>query len=413
MELTESGGIEINTFARDQVNWQYIFMHDQCSPFYKRKLGASPPFTSIKEVPFTTKEELRKIAKYDLLAVEKKHICHFHESSGTTGIPSASWYTKRDLENGGKEITESGINLSEEDMVLIRFPFSMFVPAFFVLHAAYQTGAGVVPASSRNTVTPYPKVIELMIELEVTVFAGIPRELELLAETAGKLNMNIREAFPHLRGILVAGELLSPNRKSYLERVWGVPIFNLYGSTETGNVARMCDSGVLHLSEENYYVEVYDESLEKELHRGERGIAVITTLTNQGAPLLRYASGDLISLHDSHCRCGSKLPELRHYGRAADCLTIEDTKIGLYELQEVVYSLDQVPLAWQVRETEKGFHISTQFLDPIPSKEELAVQVAKHNLPGEVTLSFDESLFDTSLLLDKEISRKPVYIVKK
>ncbi|MDF2855423.1 MAG: phenylacetate--CoA ligase family protein [Neobacillus sp.] len=384
------------------------------SPFYKSKLKSMNFYSSIKDVPFTLKDEIRKTSKYDLLAVDKRLISHFHESSGTTGIPTTSWYTKRDLETGGKEIAVSGIKLNDNDLVLIRFPFSMFVPAFFVLHAAYQTGAGVIPASSRNTVTPYPKVLELMTELEVTVFAGIPRELELLAETARQLSINLKESFPHLRGILVAGELLSPRRKAYLEGVWGRPIYNLYGSTETGNIAKMCEYGVLHLSEENYYLEIYEESLKAEKAVGEVGVAVITTLTNQAAPLIRYVTEDLVSIHPSKCQCGSSHLEVRHYGRAKDCLTIGDKTIGLYELQEAIYSLDQVPIAWKVRETEDGMNIVMQYSEPVLLlKGVIQEHYKKNNIPGTITLSLDETLFDTSTLLNNEISRKPVYIEKR
>jgi len=398
---------------KKEIDFAPLLEKVQDSPFYKKKFRTIDAFTSIKDIPFTTKEELRNTSQYDLLAVEKRLISHFHESSGTTGIPSISWYTKGDLETGGKEIAESGIKLTDNDLVLIRFPFSLFVPAFFVLHAAYQTGAGVIPASSRNTVTPYPKVLELMTELDVTVFAGIPRELELLAEAARQMSINLQEAFPHLRGILVAGELLTPKRKAYLEKIWGRPVYNLYGSTETGNIAKMCEYGVLHLSEENYHLEVYEESLEAEKDLGEIGVGVITTLTNQGAPLIRYVTEDLVSLHQSRCECGSHQLELRHYGRTKDCLTIGDNTIGLYELQEAIYSLDQVPIAWKVRETEGGINVVMQFTEPLLlSKGVIQEHLIKNNLPGTITLSLDETLFDAYMLLNKEISRKPVYIEK-
>ncbi|CAN7539854.1 phenylacetate--CoA ligase family protein [Rossellomorea sp. LjRoot5] len=409
------GGRDINTYVKSRIEIDLGSLLEKVlgSPFYANKLKSKDSFSSIKDVPFTTKEELRETSKFDLLAVKKRRISHFHESSGTTGIPSVSWYTKEDLETGGQEIAESGIKLNDNDLVLIRFPFSLFVPAYLVLHAAYQTGAGVVPASSRNTVTPYPKVLELMRELEVTVFAGLPRELELLAETALQMSIDPQDAFPHLRGILVAGELLSPRRKAYLEKVWGRPIYNLYGSTETGNIAKMCEFGLLHLSEENYYVEVFEESLESEKSLGEIGVGVVTTLTNQGSPLIRYATGDLVSIHDSKCRCGSNHVEIRHYGRANDCLTIAGKTIGLYELQEAIYSLEHVPIAWKVRETDSGMDIALQFTETLSlSNDEIKEHLLNCNLPDGINLRIGEILFDTSALLDKEISRKPVYIEK-
>ncbi|WP_332693645.1 phenylacetate--CoA ligase family protein [Halalkalibacter lacteus] len=384
------------------------------SPFYQKKLIEISRPHSIKDIPFTTKEELRRASKFDLLAVEAKFISHYHESSGTTGIPSTSWYTKNDLETGGKEIAASGIKLNEDDLILIRFPFSLYVPAFLVLQAAYYKNAAVIPASSRNTVATYTKVLELMTELKATVFAGIPRELELLAETASQLSLNLHDALPNLRGILVAGELLSPCRKAYLEKQWGKPIYNLYGSTETGNIAKMCEYGVLHLSEENYLIEVYDEDLNQEKKIGEKGVAVITTLTNQGSPLLRYVSEDLVSLHNTNCKCGSNHLEVRHYGRLKDCLSYGSKTLSLYDFQEVIYSLEQIPIAWKVQEKDYGIEIFMQYNEDLHQTKGAILEflTEKIDIPGKIDLTLDKQLFDTSMLLNNDTSRKPVYIEK-
>lgn len=150
---------------------------------------------------------------------------------------------------GGRQLKECGVRLTSEDLVLIRFPYAMALPAFLMQHAAWQTGAGVVPASGRTVVTPYPRVLSLMKHLSVTVLAGLPREMELLAEAARLGGSEPSKDFPALRAICVAGELMSDKRREHIEKLWSVPVFNMYGSTETANIATMCENGTMHIVE--------------------------------------------------------------------------------------------------------------------------------------------------------------------
>lgn len=223
------------------------------SPLYKRKLSDYAlngiGLSHIQTLPLTTKEDLRKAGIFGHLAVDMKEIAQYHESTGTTGEPSAAWFTQKDLMIGGRQLKECGVRLTSEDLVLIRFPYAMALPAFLMQHAAWQTGAGVVPASGRTVVTPYPRVLSLMKHLSVTVLAGLPREMELLAEAARLGGSEPSKDFPALRAICVAGELMSDKRREHIEKLWSVPVFNMYGSTETANIATMCENGTMHIVE--------------------------------------------------------------------------------------------------------------------------------------------------------------------
>jgi phenylacetate-CoA ligase len=384
------------------------------SPFYRRKfpVGISE-FNSFEDIPLTTKEELRSAGSMGLLAVERSLISHYHESSGTTGQPSSSWFTREDVVHNAQQINLSGLKLHKEDLVLIRFPYALFLPAYLIQEASYQCGAGIVPASSRNNVTTYPKILQLMKDLEVTVFAGLPRELELLAETARLLDIDIQTEFPKLRGVWVAGELLTPNRKFHLEQLWGIPVYNLYGSTETGNIAVMCSEGRLHYSEDDYFIEVFDEHMNT-VPQGERGQAVITTLRHEGSPLLRYANGDIISVHPSRCACGSTDQEIRHYGRMSERMNSGNQMMDSYDIQEVLYGLDPVPIAWSVRERDNDCELVLEYSDEQYSNEEKLKQYLYEDLgPGyQPTFVRENSLLDRSELLVSKSSRKPQYFLK-
>ncbi|MDB5054253.1 MAG: hypothetical protein JWM44_2303 [Bacilli bacterium] len=388
------------------------------SPLYKEKLSKynlnGVGLEHIQTLPLTTKEDLRKAGAFGHLAVEMKEVAQYHESTGTTGEPSSSWFTQEDLRTGGRQLKECGVRLTAEDLVLIRFPYAMSLPAFLMQQAAWQTGAGVVPASGRTVVTPYPRVLQLMERLRVTVAAGLPREFELMAETARLIGSTPSNNFPPLRAICVAGELMSDKRKEHIEKLWGVPVFNMYGSTETANIATMCEYGEMHIVEQDFYVEVLQEDGAGPIAHGERGFAVITTLSHQGSPLLRYFNEDIISVEHSVCACGRTGGKLAHYGRSKDRIRIDDTVLDAVDLQEAVYSLSPAPDAWKAIGQENGLHFLLDSHDSGKWSEE-AVRShlsGKLHVPVTVEIVADSRLLDRVELVKNVPSIKPVYIQK-
>lgn len=388
------------------------------SPLYKEKLSRynlnGVELEQIQTLPLTTKDDLRKAGPFGYLAVEIKEVAQYHESTGTTGEPSSSWFTLEDLRTGGKQLMECGVRLTAEDLVLIRFPYAMSLPAFLMQQAAWHTGAGVVPASGRTVVTPYPRVLQLMERLRVTVAAGLPREFELLAETARLIGLTPGKNFPALRAICIAGELTSDKRKEHIEKLWGVPVFNMYGSTETANIATMCEYGAMHIVERDFFVEVLHEDGSGPNVQGERGFAAITTLSHQGSPLLRYFNEDIITVEHSVCACGRTGGKLAHYGRSKDRLRIGDIVLDAVDLHEAVYSLSPAPDAWKVLEQEYGLH----FLLDSHNSEKWSEEAVRSHLSGKlrvpVTLEIvgDSRLLDRAELVKNVPSIKPVYLQK-
>ncbi|MEF3307214.1 tetratricopeptide repeat protein [Paenibacillus sp. GYB003] len=388
------------------------------SPLYKQKLSeydlTGAALDRIAQLPLTTKADLRKAGAFGHLAVEMKQVAQYHESFGTTGEPSASWFTTDDLETGGRQMGACGARLTPDDLVLIRFPYAMSVPAFLMQHACRQAGAGVVPASGRNTVTPYPRVLDLMKRLGVTVIAGLPREMELLAETARLLGSDASADFPALRAICVAGELLGDVRRKHIERLWGVPVFNMYGSTETANIAAMCEHGVLHIAEPDFVVEVLKEDGSGHASPGERGFAAITTLSHQASPLLRYFNEDVISVEPVSCACGRTGSKLIHYGRLKDRTRFGEIVLDGKDVQDAVYSLAPVPDAWKAIQQESGFHIILDSHRGAEWSEEGIQTELSGLLKVPVTVEIAEgALLDRDELARNAPSRKPVYIQKR
>lgn len=388
------------------------------SPLYRDKLNgydtARIGLADLPTLPLTKKEELRKAGAFGFLAVPGDQVAQYHESTGTTGEPSVSWFTREDMETGGRQLKECGVNLAADDLVLIRFPYAMSLPAFLMQQACWQTGAGIVPASGRTVVTPYPRVLELMKRLGVTVIAGLPREMELLAETSRLLGQQPSWDYPSLRAICVAGELMGDARRRHIERLWGVPVFNMYGSTETANIAVACEHGVLHVTEQDFIVEVLTEDGKSPVAERQRGYAAITTLSHRASPLLRYFNDDIVSLAPHRCSCGRSGAELTHYGRAKDRMTFGTTTLDAKDVQDAVYSLVPVPDAWKVVEQERGLHV---LLDSHRcgewSIESVRIQLSRLlRVPVTAEIVPDGVLLDRTELIRNVPSKKPTYLVR-
>ncbi|WP_027093958.1 phenylacetate--CoA ligase family protein [Cohnella thermotolerans] len=388
------------------------------SPLYKEKLSKynlnGIGLDHIQTLPLTTKEDLRKAGAFGHLAVEMKEIAQYHESTGTTGEPSSSWFTQEDLKTGGRQLKECGVRLTAEDFVLIRYPYAMSLPAFLMQQAAWLSGAGIVPASGRTVITPYPRVLQLMERLRVTVAAGLPREFELLAETARLIGSTPSNNFPALRAICVAGELMSDKRREHIEKLWGVPVFNMYGSTETANIATMCEYGAMHIAEQDFFVEVLHEDGSGPVAQGERGFAAISTLSHQGSPLLRYFNEDIISVEPSLCACGRTGGKLVHYGRSKERIRYGDIVLDGADIQEAVYSLSPVPDSWKTLELENGLHFLLDSHDSGKWSEEVVRShlSGKLHVPVTVEIVADSRLLDRVELVKNVPSTKPVYVHK-
>lgn len=267
-------------------------------------------------LPITSKEDARAASPFGLLAVAPDELFQYHESYGTTGTPTSSWLTRQDFQNYATQINHTGADLRPDDRLLVRFPYAISVPAHIVTRAAHDRGACVIPVSSRTAIAPYPRVIDLLRKLRATVIGCLPTEAVWLAETARRQGLDPARDFSHLRALLVAGELLSDARRARVAALWNAPVFNLYGCTEAGNIAADCGAGRLHLSWDHFLLEVLDEETWEPVPPGERGTAVLTTLTRQAMPLVRFVLGDHVRLRaEPRCPCGRTAPVLEHHGR--------------------------------------------------------------------------------------------------
>lgn len=336
------------------------------APFYKQFLRKSH-LQDWSQIPFTTKEHLRQANAFDLLGTSRENVATYHETSGTTGTPTPSWYSHRDIQTEADVVIHSSLQLKETDIVLNRFPFAMAIPSFIVYWACQKVGAAHIGADKASFVTPDKRVVDIIKRTELTILAMLPSEAEKIYKASSQMGVSLKG----VRALLLAGELVSPKRKAYLEKLWGVPIYLLFGTTETGGLFMTCEYGHYHLNHPNVYIEVVDAQGEL-VTDGKRGHCVIST-AREGTPLLRYFNHDLIAIKEGgNCLCGDKTPVLIHYGRDEDCVR----SWTFYDIQEAVYALSSVPFMWKVNVLEDRVIFIFQYTEESPDLAHIEAELA-------------------------------------
>ena len=334
------------------------------SKFYQKKLD-NIDLENWNSIPFTTKNDLRNVSPQDVLGVNQRDISTYHETSGTTGTPTPSWFSHNDVKQEADVLIRSDLKLTENDLILNRFPFAVALPAFILYWAANKVKAGHIGVDQWSKATPLKRVIEIINRTSPSILALGPTEAVKLYQT-GK-QMGQQYPIQGLRALVLGGEVVSPARKKYIEKLWGIPVYLLFGSTETGGLFVTCQNGHYHINHPQVKVEVVDDNGDL-VQPNTIGNCVLSS-GREGMPLLRYYNNDLVEIRKANnCSCGDKNDILVHYGRKDDAITINTKEIKLYDIQEAVYSLSQVPFMWKMRIENGSIVFISQYLIEIDSK---------------------------------------------
>lgn len=392
-----------------------VLQHALGSDFYRGRLP-SAPLRSLEElgkIPFTTKEDVRRQSPRGMVCIPDHELLQYHESSATTGAPISAWYSGRDLAEIRGRLSELGAMFTGGDRVLIRFPYALSTIGHFVHAAVQHRGACVIPADSRSTITPMSRVVDLMRRLQVTVLATIPLSAVMLAEVAEMEGLDPRRDFPHLRAVCTAGETLTPYRRELLEAIWGVPVFDNYGMTETGPQAMDCSAGRMHPWQDHFWMEILDDRLEREVAPAETGHLVVTSLTRRATPMIRYLTGDLVRRLSQPCPCGqSTTLEIR--GRAEETLWVQEKPFDFWALEAIVARLPSRRF-WRVASSADGLHfVVEKEREEVRVDPDLLSELERdHGVRLQVELVPRGTLYDRKEPISFGMYGKPVYIVRQ
>jgi phenylacetate-CoA ligase len=385
------------------------------SPFYRARAatGAQIPRTYAEFLasPLTTKDDLRGAYPFGMLAVPRERLATYHESSGTAGNPTPSYYTAEDWIDLAERYARKWMPIQPTDVFFVRTPYALMITGHLAHAAARMNGAMVVPGDNRSLAMPYSRVVRVMHDLGVTLTWSMPTETLLWAAAARVAGHQPGADFPALRALFVGGEPLSPARRRRISQVWGVPVIEEYGSTETGSLAGECPHGRLHLWADRALFEVHDPQTGKTSSEG-KGQLVVTPLYREAMPLLRYNIADDVEVSYQDCACGWHLPTVRVLGRSSFGYPVKDARITQARLEELVFDLpaEHEVLFWRAKADPELLRIEIEvpqrFRDAAVSALTEAVR-AEYGITPQVTGVSPGGLVPTDVLTSVQDVVKP------
>lgn len=293
-----------------------------------------------RHLPFTTKEDLRLNYPYGMFAVPMREVVRIHSSSGTTGKPTVVGYTKEDIttwtELVARFMTAAGV--TQEDIVHIAFGYGLFTGAFGLHYGSEAIGASVIPISGGNT----DKQIMIMQDYRSSALVCTPSYGLTLADRMEKQGIDPQTLA--LRVGLFGAEPWSEQMRFELENRLGIIATDNYGLSEimgpgvAGECLYKCG---MHLAEDHFYAEIIDPDTGEVLPEGSVGELVLTSLTKQAFPMVRYRTRDITRLHYDICECGRTLARMeKTRGRTDDMLIIKGVNVFPTQIEEVLFQVE-------------------------------------------------------------------------
>ena len=318
-------------------------------PFYRERfdeMGLSPDdVTSVDDVsklPFTTKEDFRDTYPTGMFAVEMDDVVRVHASSGTTGKPKIVGYTQSDLDVWDDAMARCLVaaGLESDDVVQNAYGYGLFTGGLGLQQGIEAIGATVIPIGGGQT----QRQVELLADLESDALACTPSYALYVAETADEMGVDVREL--PLRLVIFGAEPCTEPMREEIEDRLGVTGVDLYGLSEIvgpGVSIECLEQDGLHVWEDRFYPEVVDPASGDPVAEGEEGELVLTTLSKEALPVLRYRTGDLTTLNYDTCDCGRTAVRMDNVtGRTDDLLIVRGVNVYPSEIESVVLEFEAV-----------------------------------------------------------------------
>ncbi|HIZ76704.1 MAG TPA: phenylacetate--CoA ligase [Firmicutes bacterium] len=312
--------------------------------------------SDLQYIPPTTKDDMRDNYPFGLFAVPQKEIVRIHASSGTTGKPTVVGYTKKDLDTWSELMARiiSAAGVTDEDIAQICFGYGLFTGALGLHYGLERIGASVVPSSSGNS----EKQIMLMKDFGTTTLIATPTYAMYLGELAHELGYDLADF--KLRIGLFGSEGCTTEMRSKIEERLGLFATDNYGMSElmgpgiSGECELRCG---LHIAEDHFLPEIVDPNTLEAKEEGEVGELIITTLTKEGIPLLRYRTRDLTRINKEPCECGRTLARMdKVMGRSDDMLKIKGVNVFPSQIESVLMPMEEISPHYMLYIRREGYN---------------------------------------------------------
>lgn len=380
-ECADRKAIREHQFALLLENIKYIYKR---VPYYRKKMqekGLTPSdITSLEELrllPFTTKQDFMDNYPFGMFAVPLREVVRVHGSSGTTtGKSTIVGYTRQDLDTWAELCARVAVagGVSSDDIAQICFGYGLFTGGFGMHFGIEKIGALVLPISSGGT----ERQIRFIQDFGSTTLVSTPTYALHLAETARDIGVDLTGS--SLRWGLFGGEPCSDHAQHEIDKQLGITATDNYGLSELigpGISGECLERNGLHINEDHFIVEVIDPDTGEPLPPGEVGELVVSTLTKEAVPLLRYRTRDLSVLEMAPCRCGrtnARMEKVR--GRTDDMLIIKGVNVFPSQIEDILL---------QVEHTEPHYQIIV-FKDGALDALEVQVEVTEEMFTDEMKM---------------------------
>ncbi len=363
-------------------------------PFYHKRLseaGVCPEkiktLSDIQYIPYTTKADMRDNYPCGLFAVPQSKIVRMHASSGTTGKPTVVGYTANDLDYWSDCVARLAMaaGADENTIVQICFGYGLFTGALGLHYGLEKIGATVVPSSSGNT----EKQIMLMQDFGTNALVATPSYAQYIGELAREKGVLDKL---QLKLGLFGSEGCTIEMRNAIEKTLNLFATDNYGMSElngpgvSGECRERCG---MHINEDHYYAEIIDPATGDVLPRGSEGELVVTTLTKEGMPVLRYRTKDITKINYEKCACGRTFARMdKPKGRSDDMLKIRGVNVFPSQIETVLMSFKEIAPHYQLVLTRENFadHLEikvelleqySSLLDNFPALSELHAKITK------------------------------------
>ena len=395
--------------------------------FYKKRLDALKILPDeiqsardLAKFPLTAKEDLRESYPYGMFALPLREVVRIHSSSGVTGKPTVTGYTRNDLHHWSQltaRVLSAG-GVTKDDVVQITFKYGLFTGAFGLHYGAELIGASVIPMSTGNT----SKQVLIMQDYKTTALVSTPSYALRVARYIEGQGINPKSL--SLKLGLFGGEPCPESMRKEIEERLFINVTDNYGVSEVmgPGVSAECEAkNGLHIYEDHFIPEIIDPQTLQILPPGAEGELVLTTLSKEAFPLIRYRTRDITSLDYSPCPCGRTLVRMKKVlGRSDDIIVIKGVKVFPSQVEAILMEVEGVEPRYQmiVDRTEGVDTLEVKvevnekvFSDEIKNLQNIAGQIERKfrdviGISAKIKLVAPESLQLTEGMFPKVVDRR-------
>ncbi len=330
-------------------------------PFYRKKFedaGIGPgdvnSLSDLQNLPFTNKQDLRDNYPFGMFAVPMDNVVRIHASSGTTGKPTVVGYTSRDI-NTWAELMARALaagGATRGDIIHNAYGYGLFTGGLGIHYGAEKLGASVIPVSGGNT----KRQVLIMKDFGPTILTSTPSYALHLAEAAEDMGVSFRDL--QFKFGVFGAEPWSENMRRELEEKLNLTAVDIYGLSEVigPGVSIECHEAKagLHIAEDHFIAEIIDPNTGEVLPYGETGELVITSITKEAFPVIRYRTRDITSLNPEPCICGRTMTRMNKIsGRTDDMLIIRGVNVFPSQIESVLMEIEGVEPHYQLEVDRK------------------------------------------------------------